>query len=65
MQICVQKPSGRGERQSAAPHTGEEPESVSAHSPGSSAWWAYSVENALAIIRRILQSHVPNKIVVC
>ena len=36
---------------SCSTHWGAEPESVSAHSVGSSAWWAYSVENALSIIR--------------
>lgn len=36
---------------SCSTHWGSEPESVSAHSVGSSAWWAYTVENALSIIR--------------
>lgn len=39
------------ERVSCSTHWGAEPESVSAHSVGSSAWWAYTVENALSIIR--------------
>lgn len=36
---------------SCCTHWGAEPESVSAHSVGSSVRWAYTVENALSIIR--------------